>query len=84
MWWEITRVSYDLQTGVITRQPTINVKKKKSVTCTEVFSINHHQPLKCALPSINVTVFLPDDKASAKRVYVGFPSATSQLKAPET
>lgn len=48
MWREIRRVSYDLQAGVIIRQPTINVKKKDSVDFQRSvsLSINQHQPFE--------------------------------------
>lgn len=46
MWRELTRVSYDLQTGVIIRQPTINVKKVSDFQRSVSLSVNQHQPFK--------------------------------------
>lgn len=84
MWWEIRRVNYDLQAGVIIRQPTINDKKKSVDSQRSVF-MSRQQPLRNVRHlSVNVTVSLREEKWTTKRVLEGFPSAPSQLNTPQT
>lgn len=79
MWWEMRRVSYDLQAGVITRKPTINVKQVPRLS--EKCSAFHQTP--AAAESVATRPVSPPSE-TGKRGLVGLSSATSQLKPPGT
>lgn len=76
MRWETKRVSYDLQAGVIVRQPTINVKclesgKYRNFSRSVSLSTNQSY-LKWSLPSVNLTIFPGNENAARTRVQGGF------------